>query len=213
MDQRDQPAGQNVSVDRLYSPGHPGPAPLELLVPEQAILVRVSSLADQINRDYAARQPMTLLAVLTGSFIFVADLCRRLTVPHRLGVVRASSYRGPQTRPSELRVEMNLVPDVHGRHVLLVDDILDTGQTLARLLTELRSLHPASLRTAVLLRKRGRQTVPLEPDYVGFEIPDVFVVGYGLDYNDDYRHLPYLAALPQPPQADASGGPVEPSSR
>lgn len=169
----------------------PGP----ILVPEESIRERVDALAARLREDYENRLPMTVLAVLTGSFIFVADLCRRLTLPHRIGVVRASSYRGATQTPLDLHTDLSLAPDVAGRHVLLVDDILDTGRTLNQLINEIARLGPASIRTAVLLRKKGRQEVPLEPDYVGFDIPDVFVVGYGLDFNDDYRHLPYIATL------------------
>ncbi len=172
--------------------------PGKILVDEAAIRRRVDELAEAIRERFRSRQPMTVLAVLTGSFIFVADLCRRLQIPHRIGVVRASSYRGAALRPTDLRTDISLAPDVRGRHVLLVDDILDTGATLSRLVRELSELAPASITTAVLLRKQGRQTVPIEPDYVGFEIPDLFVVGYGLDYNDDFRHLPYIAALDGP---------------
>ncbi len=168
-----------------------------ILVDEVQIKRRVDELAAELGSAFQSRQPMTVLAVLTGSFIFVADLCRRLQIPHRIGVVRASSYRGATVDPSDLHTDLSLAPDVRGRHVLLVDDILDTGATLARLVREIAALQPASITTAVLLRKIGRQTVPIEPDYVGFDIPDLFVVGYGLDYNDDYRHLPYIAALEQ----------------
>src|SRR6185369_16469356 len=106
------------------------------------------------------------------------------------------SYRGASTTPGELLLDARSLPDLTDRHVLLLDDILDTGQTLQRLVAHLRTLNPGSLRVAVLLRKIGRQTVPFEPDYCGFEIPDKFVVGYGLDYNDQYRHLPHIAELP-----------------
>jgi hypoxanthine phosphoribosyltransferase len=102
-------------------------------------------------------------------------------------------------------VQPELMPDVRGRHVLLLDDILDTGQTLDYLVRHLRSLEIASLRVAVLLRKLGRQTFALAPDYCGFEIPNVFVVGYGLDFNDEYRHLPYVAALPTASVATRDG--------
>src|SRR5205807_10580150 len=110
---------------------------------------------------------------------------------------QASSYRGTATTPGELHIQPVLVPDVRGRHILLIDDNLDTGQTLASLSDHLRTLGLASLRVAVLLRKRGRQTVSFEPDYCGFDIPNAFVVGYGLDYNDEYRNLPYVAVLPE----------------
>jgi hypoxanthine phosphoribosyltransferase len=168
---------------------------MKVLLPTERIQKRVAELAVEIARDYRHR-PATIVGVLTGSLIFLADLVRHLDLPLRIGLIQASSYRGPVTSPSALHVHPELLPDVRGRHVLLLDDILDTGQTLAYLLEHLRGLGTASLRSAVLLRKLGRQNVPVQPDYVGFDIPDAFVVGYGLDYNDEYRHLPYIAVLP-----------------
>jgi hypoxanthine phosphoribosyltransferase len=112
-----------------------------------------------------------------------------------VGVVQARSYRGKATLPGPLVIQADLLPDVRGRQTLVVDDIFDTGQTLMHLMDELSALGPASLRSAVLLRKHGRQRVPLSPDFVAFEIPDEFVVGYGLDYQDAYRNLPYVGAL------------------
>jgi hypoxanthine phosphoribosyltransferase len=129
--------------------------------------------------------------------MFLADLVRQLDLPLRIGLLQASSYRGKNTSPGQLQVGPELVPDVRNRHVLLLDDILDTGKTLSHLVGHLNNLGTSSVRVAVLLRKRGRQEVPLEPDYCGFDIPDVFVVGYGLDFNDEYRHLPYVAMLPE----------------
>jgi hypoxanthine phosphoribosyltransferase len=152
-------------------------------------------MARQIAADFRDR-PITIVGVLTGSIIFLADLVRRLDLPLRIDLIQASSYRGPVTRPGELHIAPELVPDVRDRHVLLLDDILDTGQTLIHLVKHLQSLGAASVRVAVLLRKKGRQQVQLEPDYCGFDIPDHFVVGYGLDFNDEYRHLPYVAVLP-----------------
>ncbi|HJT78840.1 MAG TPA: hypoxanthine phosphoribosyltransferase [Gemmataceae bacterium] len=168
---------------------------MEILIPAEHIRQRVGELARQIAADYQGG-PVTIVGVLTGSLIFLADLIRHLDLPLRIGLIQASSYRGSTTTPGELRIVPDLTPDVRGRHVLLLDDILDTGQTLSRLVRHLHGLGAASLRTAVLLRKRGRQQVPLEPDYCGFDIPDAFVVGYGLDFNDEYRHLPYIAVLP-----------------
>src|SRR5262249_7913773 len=160
-----------------------------------------------IQVDYQDR-PVTIIGVLTGSLMFLADLVRHLDLPLRIGLIQASSYRGAVTRPGELHVQKELLPDIRGRHVLLLDDILDTGQTLGYLVPYLRQLGPPSVRVAVLLRKQGRQQVSLEPDYYGFEIPDAFVIGYGLDFNDEYRHLPYVAILPaesdgRKPDADA----------
>jgi hypoxanthine phosphoribosyltransferase len=167
---------------------------LQTLISADAIRDRGHELAHQIGQDYADRS-LTIVGVLTGSLVFLADLTRQLAIPHRIGVLQASSYRGATTEPGPLRVNLELVPDLQGRHVLLLDDILDTGRTLSALVDQVKQLGPLSVRTIVLLRKQGRQTVPFDPDYCGFEIPDVFVVGYGLDYNDEFRHLPYLAGL------------------
>ena len=173
---------------------------MDILIPTEQIRQRVVELARQVADDYRERRPLTIVGVLTGSVIFLADLVRHLDLPLRIGLIQASSYRGAATEPGELRIAPSLLPDVRGRHVLLLDDILDTGQTLSRLVRHMHGLGCASLRVAVLLRKHGRQQVPFEPDYCGFEIPDAFVVGYGLDYNDEYRHLPHIAVLPQSSQ-------------
>jgi hypoxanthine phosphoribosyltransferase len=165
----------------------------QLLSAEQ-IQARITALAQQIAADLRER-PVTIVGVLTGSLMFLADLVRHLDLPLRIGLIQASSYRGRATKPGELHIAPELLPDVRDRHVLLLDDILDTGQTLDYLLRHLRGLGVASVRVAVLLRKLGRQQVALEPDYVGFDIPNAFVVGYGLDYNDEFRNLPYIAIL------------------
>jgi len=141
-----------------------------------------------------------MVGVLTGSLIFLADLIRHLDLPLRIGLIQASSYRGTATTPGQLHIQPELAPDVRGRHVLLLDDILDTGQTLGYLVDHLHSLEPLSLKVVVLLRKLGRQQVRVAPDYCGFDIPDKFVVGYGLDFNDEFRHLPYVAVLPNQDQ-------------
>lgn len=167
---------------------------MKILLSENQLKECVAELGRQIGRDYRDR-PLTVVGVLTGSLVFLADLTRQLPIPHRIAVLQASSYRGPTTAPGSLRVDVELVPDLEGRDVLLLDDILDTGHTLSAVVAEVKRRGPLSIRTVVLLRKQGRQEVPIEPDYCGFEIPDVFVVGYGLDYNDDFRHLPHLASL------------------
>jgi hypoxanthine phosphoribosyltransferase len=169
---------------------------METLLSAEQIQRRVAELAQEIAADYRDHRPVTIVGVLTGSLMFLADLVRHLDLPLRIGLIQASSYRGDATTPGELRVQPELLPDLRGRHVLLLDDILDTGQTLAYLLDHLRGLGPASVRSGVLLRKLGRQRIAVEPDYRGFDIPDAFVVGYGLDYNDEYRNLPYIAVLP-----------------
>jgi hypoxanthine phosphoribosyltransferase len=168
---------------------------MEVLIPAERIRQRIGELADEIGTAYAGK-PVTIVGVLTGCLIFLADLVRHLDLPLRIALIQASSYRGATTSPGELHVQPELLPDLRGRHLLLLDDILDTGRTLVHLTKHLHSLDPASVKVGVLLRKVGRQKVEFEPDYVGFSIPDAFVVGYGLDYNDEYRHLPYIAILP-----------------
>jgi hypoxanthine phosphoribosyltransferase len=165
---------------------------MRVLLSADQIQSSVDRLAKEI-REREAGRPLTVIAVLTGSIIFLADLIRKLDMPLRVDVIQARSYAG--TERGALSINTDMLPDVAGRDVLVIDDIFDTGHTLLEVLTFLDELGPRSVRTAVLVLKRGKQQVDLRPDYVGFEIPDVFVVGYGLDYNDAYRNLPYLAAL------------------
>ncbi len=161
---------------------------------EEQIKLVVRRLAGEIGEHYAGR-PLTVIGVLTGSMVLVADLIRHLDMPLRVGVIQARSYRGAATTPGPLAIDGSMLPDIRGRDVLLVDDIFDTGQTLATLLQQFAAREPRTLRSAVLLVKQGRQTVSIRPDHMAFEIPDVFVVGYGLDHQDAYRHLPYVAVL------------------
>lgn len=165
---------------------------MKILVSAAQIQASVESLAAHI-REREGNRPLTVIAIMTGSIVFLADLIRKLEMPLRVGVVQTSSYRGTARGP--LAINAGMMPDIEGRDVLLVDDIFDTGRTLQEVIASLADFRPRSLRSAVLLLKHGRQEVDLRPDYVGFEIPDEFVVGYGLDYNDQFRNLPYLAAL------------------
>jgi hypoxanthine phosphoribosyltransferase len=167
---------------------------MRVLISEEQIKQRVDEVAAEILRVYG-HQPVTIVGVLTGCLVFLADLIRRLDMPLRIALVQASSYRGTATTSGELHVQDDLLPDLRGRHILLIDDILDTGKTLRHLVDHLESLGTASVRVAVLLRKLGRQVVALEPDFTGFSIPDEFVIGYGLDYDDEYRNLPYIGVL------------------
>lgn len=153
----------------------------------------VRQLAQRVTDTYGS-QPLTIVGILTGSLMFVADLIRLLDMPLRVGVVQASSYRDGTTRGS-LKVNADMMLDVSGKDVLLVDDIFDTGHTLVEVIAQMQQFEPTSIRSAVLLRKQARQEVDAEPDFVAFEIPDEFVVGYGLDYCDQYRNLPFLAAI------------------
>jgi hypoxanthine phosphoribosyltransferase len=167
---------------------------LRQILNEKQLREGVSRLAAEINAYYEGR-PLTIVGVLTGSVILLADLIRLLDMPLRVGLVQATSYRGATTTPAELQLNLDIVPEIAGRNVLIVDDIFDTGHTLAAIVERLTALRPALLRSAVLLRKAGRVEVALQPDHVAFEIPNEFVVGYGLDYADMYRNLPHVAAL------------------
>lgn len=167
---------------------------MNILLSEDEVRRGVARLAQAITQHYQDT-PVTVVGVLTGSLVLVADLVRHLEMPLRIALLQASSYRGKSTRPAELVVEAPSFPPLTNQHVLLVDDIFDTGHTLAALTDQIQSMQPATFRSAVLLRKLGRQEVEVEPDYWAFEIPDKFVVGYGLDYNDLYRNLPYVAVM------------------
>jgi hypoxanthine phosphoribosyltransferase len=189
-----------IAASRLV-PASPTPdfeqtidATMQTLLTSPQIAERVQALGRDISRDFQSR-PLTVVGVLHGSVVFVADLIRAISTPHQLGFVTASSYRGTATSPTELRLDLESLPDLAGRDVLLVDDIFDTGRTLATLVDRIAARKPAEIRTAVLLWKKDRTETALRPDYVGFEIPDRFVVGYGLDYNGDYRHLPFIGTL------------------
>ena len=168
--------------------------PLKQLLSEQQLREGVRRLADEIN-VYYQRRPLVIVGVLTGSVVLLADLIRLLDMPLKVGLVQANSYRGAATTPGPLSINLNLLPQIEGRNVLVVDDIFDTGHTLSGLIEQFTTHRPELLRSAVLLRKAGRVQVSLQPDHVGFEIPNEFVVGYGLDYGDLYRNLPYVAAL------------------
>lgn len=165
---------------------------MKVLVSAEQIQQSIDRLAAEINRREEGR-PLTVIAVMTGSIIFLADLVRKLEMPLRVGVIQAKSYAG--TERGSLAINADMLPQIAGRDVLVIDDIFDTGHTLVEVLGLMKEHQPKSIRTAVLVLKQGKQVVALRPDYVGFEIPDVFVVGYGLDYNDAFRNLPYLADL------------------
>ncbi len=162
---------------------------------EQTILRRLDELAAQITTDYTGRD-LTVIAVLNGSLFFMADLLRRIQLPLRLDSLSVSSYHGGTQSTGLVTFDQTSLPDVEGRHVLILDDILDTGLTLNairdRLLAE---ASPASVRICVLLRKEKPRARELEADYVGFDIGDEFVVGYGLDFDERYRNLPFIGVL------------------
>lgn len=166
---------------------------MKTLLNEQQLQAGVDAMAAQISAKYGNRQ-LTIVAVMTGSLVLMADLMRRLAMPVRVSLIQASSYRGG-LKSGELWIRDDMMLDVTDRDVIVIDDIFDTGKTLQEVLRRIQLMGPKSLASAVLLHKEGRQTVAMEPDFVAFRIPDEFVVGYGLDYQDLYRNLPYLAVL------------------
>lgn len=166
----------------------------DVLLTEQQIQSRLDVLATEIAREYTGKE-LTVVGVLTGSVMFMTDLLRRLPLRLRLDYVGVSSYHGTTCSTGQLVTTKALQLDVHGREVLVLDDILDTGLTLIRIRQALRELHPGSLRFGVLLEKDVPHRENFTADYVGFKIPDKFVVGYGLDYREQYRNLPYVGTL------------------
>jgi len=161
------------------------------LISEADIQKRVTELAGQISADYADSGDIVLIGVLKGSFIFLADLSRRLTIPRTIEFIAVSSY-GSGSQSGAVRLVMDVRGNIEGRHVLIVEDIVDTGHTLSYLIGMLKSHGPASIRTCALLHKAERAEVDVEIDYVGFGIGDEWVVGYGLDYAEENRTLPYI---------------------
>lgn len=166
-----------------------------VLIPENEIRLRVEELARQVSRDYEGTTELVLVGVLRGCFIFLADLSRLLTIPRRIDFMAVAAY-GQNTKTSgTVRLIMDLRTNISGKHVLIVEDIVDTGNTLSYLLDTLQQRKPATLKTCVLLRKRERLEKNVRIDYLGFDIPDRWVVGYGLDDADRHRTLPYIGVV------------------
>jgi hypoxanthine phosphoribosyltransferase len=165
-----------------------------VLFDEQTILRRLDELAAEITRYYQDRE-LTVIAVLNGSLIFMADLLRRIPLPLKLDCLSVASYHGGTTTTGEVIFKQIARPDVTGRHILILDDILDSGVTLAAIRDKLATERPLSVKICVLLRKLKARSRPVEADYVGFNIGDEFVVGYGLDYQEGYRNLPCIGVL------------------
>jgi hypoxanthine phosphoribosyltransferase len=164
-----------------------------VLIGERQIIRRIRRLSREIERDFEGRE-LVIVALLTGTVMFLSDLIRNLSLPLRLDFIGVSSYRSG-TKSGELVFTKKLRLDVRGRDVLLLDDILDTGRTMVRVLAEIQALQPRRIKTCVLLNKAARRIGNIQADYVGFEIPDYFVVGYGLDFAERYRNLPFVGVL------------------
>ena len=165
-----------------------------VLLTEEQVQARIRELGAEISRDYDGMS-ILLVAVLRGAALFIADLARDITVPVELDFMAVSSYGSSTKSSGVVRILKDLDEQIEGRHVLVVEDILDTGLTLKYLLKNLASRKPASLEVVTLLSKEGKRRVPISCKYVGFSVPDEFVVGYGLDFAEKYRNLPYIGVL------------------
>lgn len=166
----------------------------KIIITEEKIKQKVQEISKKLAEDYKNKD-LTLIGILNGSLVFLSDLIRLLPFPMRLDTIGASTY-GSSTSPKADTVLLNkLRIDIEGRDVLLVDDIIDTGKTLRKVAEDIKGCNPRTLKTCVLLNRPSRRSEKIEPDYCGFKLGDDFVVGYGLDYNNSYRNLPYIAVL------------------
>ena len=165
-----------------------------VLFDEPAILRRLDEIASQISKDYA-RKELTVIAVLNGSLMFMADLLRRIPLPLTLDCLSVASYHGKAQTSGEVIFKQIELPDLQDRHILILDDILDSGHTLAAIREKLETARPRSIKVCVLLSKKKQRERKVDADYLGFEIEDEFVVGYGLDYDERYRNLPCIGVL------------------
>jgi hypoxanthine phosphoribosyltransferase len=166
-----------------------------ILFHEQTILSRLDALAREITEQYRGKE-LTVVAVLNGSFMFMADLLRRIPLPLKIDCLSVSSYHGGTESSGVVSFDQTSLPDIDGRHVLILDDILDSGRTLNAICGKLRAdCRPSSLAVCVLLLKRKTRALEVKADYVGFEIGDEFVIGYGLDFDERYRNLPFIGVL------------------
>ena len=165
-----------------------------ILISRQEIEVTINRLAGEINQDYRGKHPI-LIAVLKGSFVFLADLIRRLDLPLEIEFVRLSSYGRGKESSGKISVVQGLSAEVKGRHLLVVEDIVDTGLTTNFLLDYLRQKEPSSIKVCALTSKPSRRKFPVSIDYLGFTVPDKFLVGYGLDYDENFRNLPDICFI------------------
>lgn len=190
MARRSENDGENGSGRVGMIPEEP-----KVLIPESEIRRRVAELARQVSEDYKGTTELLLVGVLRGCFIFLADLSRLLTIPRRIDFMAVAAYGQNAAPTGAVRLIMDLRTNISGKHVLIVEDIVDTGNTLSYLMDTLQQRKPATLKTCVLLRKRERLQRNVSIDYLGFDIPDRWVVGYGLDHADLHRTLPYIGVV------------------
>jgi hypoxanthine phosphoribosyltransferase len=168
----------------------------EILIDENRLQKRISELGHQISADYADCEDLLLLCILKGGVMFLCDLTRHITVPHEIDFLAISSYgKGVRESTGNVRIDMDLSQGVEGRHLLIVEDIIDSGQTLRFVMDVLTARRPASLKLCTLLDKPSKRTVQIPIDYTGFEIPNKFVFGYGLDLDEKFRNLPFIGVV------------------
>jgi hypoxanthine phosphoribosyltransferase len=167
----------------------------EVLISEETIQSRVLELAEQISADYDDSDDLVMVGVLKGSFMFLADLSRRLSIPRTIEFIAVSSYGNGSVSSGAVRLVMDVRGNIEGKHVLIVEDIVDTGHTLKYLIGIMKSHRPTSVKTAALVRKAERAEVDVNVDYLGFDIGDEWVVGYGLDFAEQNRTLPYIGVI------------------
>jgi hypoxanthine phosphoribosyltransferase len=167
----------------------------KILISEEQINYRLKELGEMINRDYKDKDNILLVGVLKGAVIFMADIIRKINLPVQVDFMAVSSYGASTESSGVVRILKDLEEDVEGKHLLIIEDIIDSGLTLSYLYNILKSRKPASIKICALLDKPTRRKVDIKVDYLGFEIPDYFVVGYGLDYGERYRNLPYICVL------------------
>jgi hypoxanthine phosphoribosyltransferase len=167
----------------------------EVLIPEDQLQSRIAELGVEISRDYQGEE-LLLICILRGGVMFLTDLMRHITIPHTIDFMAISSYgAGARQSSGTVRITMDLSTDIRSRHVLLVEDIVDSGRTIASVIEMLETRHPKSLRICTLLDKAARREVPVALDYIGFDIEDKFVFGYGLDLDEYYRNLPFIGVV------------------
>ncbi len=166
-----------------------------ILIPEDVLQARIAELAAEINVTYTDEDRLLLVCVLKGAFMFLADLMRHLEIRHEVDFMEISSYGTGTVSSGVVRILLDLAQNIEGRHVLIVEDIVDSGRTLDYITRNLQTRGPASLRVCTLLSKPSRREVEISTDFVGFEVPDEFVIGYGLDFAEEYRNLPFIGVL------------------
>jgi hypoxanthine phosphoribosyltransferase len=168
----------------------------EILIDSETLQKRVSELGQQISADYSAVDNLLLICILKGGVIFLSDLTRNISVPHEVDFMAASSYgRGARSTTGNVRIDMDVTASITDKNVLIVEDIVDSGNTLRFVMDTLEARHPASLKLCTLLNKHARREVDIPVDYVGFEIENKFVFGYGLDLDEKYRNLPFIGVV------------------